>query len=274
MTRSETRFLAARSKGFTLAELAIVLIIVSLLIGGMFVSLSASRDIASDKDTQKQLAAINEALLGFAAANGRLPCPATAVSNNGREEFCTTDSGSCVPGQFIPPPLPTTGRCVDFFNGFVPAATLGLSPTNDHGFVIDAWGNPVRYAVSDNPPEAGGYPFTTPPSTTTGMKGVWATDPTQIRPDLNVCSISAGIINGTCATGQSLTDNAAAVIFSTGKNGGAAPAPGNADERANWTSSSDHAFVSHTSSPDFDDIVIWLSPNILYNRMISAGRLP
>ena len=25
---------------------------------------------------------------------------------------------------------------------------------------------------------------------------------------------------------------------------------------------------------EFDDLVTWISPNILYNRMISAGRLP
>ena len=42
----------------------------------------------------------------------------------------------------------------------------------------------------------------------------------------------------------------------------------------------DPVFISHEPAPidapngEFDDIVVWLSPNILFNRMIAAGRLP
>jgi hypothetical protein len=66
-----------------------------------------------------------------------------------------------------------------------------------------------------------------------------------------------------------------AVIFSLGKN---APTGGTgADEAANINN--DPVFVSHTPTPassgnEFDDLVTWLSPNILFNRMIAAGRLP
>ena len=51
-----TFFEHSKTHGFTLAELAIVLVIVALLIGGLTVSLSTSRDIANEKETQKQLA--------------------------------------------------------------------------------------------------------------------------------------------------------------------------------------------------------------------------
>jgi hypothetical protein len=33
-------------------------------------------------------------------------------------------------------------------------------------------------------------------------------------------------------------------------------------------------FVSHNPTPTFDDLVIWISPNVLINRMVSAGKLP
>ena len=55
--------------GFTLVELAVVLVIMAVLIGGMLVPLSAQRDIRNVSETQKQLSEIKEALLGFAIIN-------------------------------------------------------------------------------------------------------------------------------------------------------------------------------------------------------------
>ena len=256
--------------GFTLVELSIVLIIVALLIGGMLVPLSAQKDLQNTNETQKQLADVKEALLGFAAAQGRLPCPATLTST-GRESFCTTEAGSCTE-QFA---VPTHGRCTEFFNGFVPAATLGLSPTSNQGLVIDSWGNPLRYAVSDKTAGSVTFFFTKP----SGIQSAWTADPIPLQSDLlRICNTAAHITGTgdsadcpTTPTADRMTDSAAAVLFSTGKNGGTAPV--SADERANWTNSSDRAFVSATPSPTFDDLVTWLSPSILYNRMITAGRL-
>jgi type II secretory pathway pseudopilin PulG len=244
------------------------MVIVALMLGGMLVSLSTSRDIASEKDTQKQLASINEALLGFAAAQGRLPCPATATST-GRESFCTNASGACGAELFIE----VHGRCTDFFNGFFPSATLGLSPTDSQGFAIDAWSNRLRYVVSNKTAGSIDFPFTKP----SGIKTGWATDPSQIQSDLFVCNTAtniafAGAANADCPAADQLTNSAVAVVFSTGRNGGAAPT--GADELANWTTSNDRVFVNATPSAAFDDLVTWLSPNILYNRLISAGRLP
>lgn len=141
---SDKQIAAVWQSGFTLIELTIVLVIVALLIGGMLVPLSAQRDLQNTSDTQKQLSLISEALLGFAAAQNRMPCPATATSN-GRESFCTNAAGACGSEQFV---VQAHGRCTDFFNGFVPAATLGLSPTDEQGFAIDSWGNRIRYAIT------------------------------------------------------------------------------------------------------------------------------
>ena len=48
--------------GFTLTELAVVLMIVALLIGGMLVPLSAQNDIRNVNETQKTLNDIRDAL--------------------------------------------------------------------------------------------------------------------------------------------------------------------------------------------------------------------
>ncbi len=48
------------------------------------------------------------------------------------------------------------------------------------------------------------------------------------------------------------------------------------DESEN--SNMDHVFVSRPPTTDsgneFDDLVVWLPATILFNRMVSAGRLP
>ena len=77
-----------------------------------------------------------------------------------------------------------------------------------------------------------------------------------------------------CAISSELANNAVAVIFSRGKNGASPPI--SSDEIAN--SDNDRVFVSHTLTSagpnEFDDLVTWISPNILYSRLIAAGRLP
>ena len=77
------------------------------------------------------------------------------------------------------------------------------------------------------------------------------------------------------------------VILSYGKNGFGAinsatntpnPAPASADEVEN--TNGDSKFVSrsqtdvNSAAGEFDDIVVWLSSNVLFNRLVAAGKLP
>ena len=107
--------------GFTLVELTIVLVIVALLVGGMLVPLSAQRDLAHIGETQRQLAEIKEALLGFAAANGRLPRPATSLADGAENPALCADDAACT--------------------GYLPWAALGVKRT-------DAWNKMIRYSVT------------------------------------------------------------------------------------------------------------------------------
>lgn len=229
-------------RGFTLVELGVVLAIVVLLIGGMLLPLSAQRDIQNIAETEKTISDAREALFGYAAANGRLPCPATAASNGIEQPagggVCTCVSPDC----------------------FLPAATLGIAPINSVGQAVDGWQGPIRYTVAAiAPPSA----FTT----VSGMKTAWG----GLAPNLQIC--------GTAACAVPLASNAVAAIWSSGKNalqGGASD-----DEKENPNPNTGAIpdptptrFVSRIPGPDFDDIVIWLSPNILYSRMIAAGQLP
>lgn len=239
-------------RGFTLVELAIVLVIITLLSGGLIMSLSAQQETAAIADTQRRLNDVRDALLGYAAANGRLPCPA-APNSTGAE----SPAGG--------------GICTNPWDGFLPAITLGIGPTDANGYALDSWGNPIRYALTtfQNPNCLSGSTASHCYATANGVKAVWnGVGSSALAPDLQVCSTAA------CASGTTLTSNAVAVIFSRGKNGGATPT--SPDEIANGDS--DRLFVSHTPTTaagnEFDDLLIWLSPNILYNRLITAGRLP
>jgi prepilin-type N-terminal cleavage/methylation domain-containing protein len=264
---------SAPPRGFTLVELAIVTLIIGMLLSGILISITASQDQRNTEETQKSLAQVVDAIYGFAAVNGRMPCPATATSG-GRESFCTNDVGACGAELFVPPA--THGRCTAQFDGFVPAATLGISPTDPQGIAVDAWANRIRYAVTDQ----NTFAFTRAPTATAGIQAIWRDPlqgPTSLTPDLQICTTAGGITGAgtaaaTCTAATQLTTRAVAVVLSTGKNGQAAPA--DADETANAVGSNDRVFVSHNPTPTFNDQVLWISANVLYNRMIAAGRLP
>jgi len=233
--------------GFTLVEMAIVLVIIGLMLGGLLMPLSTQMDQRKISETQKVLDEISQALIGFTIVNGRLPCPATAASAG------------------IESP-PGGGVCASP-DGFLPAATLGLPQTAGLGFAVDAWGltqNRIRYAVTTS----NGSAFTTP-------GGMGATTMAVLAPDLQVCASAVGITPTTCGAAAILTTNAIAVIYSLGKN--AAMGGAGIDEVANLNG--DPVFVSHAATPagapdEFDDLVVWISPNILFNRMVAAGTLP
>jgi hypothetical protein len=112
------------------------------------------------------------------------------------------------------------------------------------------------------------------------MKNHLLTVPTVV-PDLLVCTTGTGAAPGIPPAlpgcGAVPAFQSPAVIFSTGKS---VVAVGN-DETENVNG--DRIFVSRpptpidptlpAPNPSFDDLVSWLSPNILYNRLIAAGAI-
>ena len=247
-----------RQRGVSLVELAIGLLILSLIIGGLLVPLASQVEQSRVGQAQRQLEEIREALLGFALANGRLPCPASAASNG------------------IESPV-GGGVCTNPWNGFVPAVTLGLSQVDEAGYSIDAWGfaqNRVRYAVTTG--SAGAF-------TTAGQ--MRAIGMAALAPDLRVCRSGASITGAgnaaTCMAPDLLSQNAVAVIYSLGANDATGGTSQDEAQNPNPNSANnDRAFVSRVraapgaAAAEFDDLVTWLSPNVLYSRMVTAGQLP
>jgi prepilin-type N-terminal cleavage/methylation domain-containing protein len=242
-----------KTKGFTLIELAIVLFILTLMLAGFLVPLATQVDQRNISDTQKSLNDIKEALIGFALANGRLPCPADPTIATGQPN-AGVERATC------------TGANV---NGVLPWATLGVNE-------IDAWGRRYTYRVTASFADAISANTVTPPVTCTDT-------PTQSS--FALCSQGDIIVTD---GSSNIATQIPAVVVSHGKDGyGAYTSLGTqlsttgagADELEN--TDADVTFVSrlYTDNPTapggaFDDIVVWITPNILLNRMVAAGKLP
>ncbi len=230
-------------RGFTLVELAMVLMIVGLLLGGLIVPLSAQMEQRRATETQKTLEEIKEALTGYAVINGQLPCPADPA----------TPTGSAGAG---------IANCA-FTSGVLPWATLGT-------IEMDGWGNRFTYRVDANYTDAVGTTFNCAPVVT----------PSQSS--FALCTTGSFTVLSAAAGGTNVAIQVPAIVISHGKNSAGAytqsgsqiPASGNADEAENSDGDADNNYVSHTATPAFDDLVVWMSNSILLNRMVTAGKLP
>ena len=254
------------ASGFSLVELAVVMTIVALLVGGAMATLSSQAEQRNLEETRRRLDAAVEALLGYAIANRRLPCP--AISGTTGDEALASGTAA------------TGGPCTTNFSGFLPARTIGLQPIDAQGYAVDAWNNRIRYAVAatlDTSAANCATPALPAPFTSTlNLK----TNGLRCRPnDIVVCGSASGITGASCNTAPSVTNQqtVALIVFSTGKNGAFASAYG-ADEAANLNG--DAVFVSRTPSGSdaaagsYDDIMLWVPVGVLYGRLISAGVLP
>jgi prepilin-type N-terminal cleavage/methylation domain-containing protein len=258
--RAAARTLRRRAqRGLTLIELAIGLVVIAVIIGGLLIPLQAQVEQARFGQTQRQLDEVREALIGFAIANGRLPCPATPASNG-----VESPAGG--------------GHCTAPWTGLLPAVTLGLTQVDAQGYALDAWGLPqnrIRYAVTSQPIH--GRVVTEPD----GLRLIAQASSTGLQDlahgaTLFVCSSAIGITPTECGPGRQVARRLLAVIYSLGPNA----STGGAGDEAENLGLTANGFVSRTRSGpgspagEFDDIVTWLAPPLLISRMVAAGRLP
>jgi prepilin-type N-terminal cleavage/methylation domain-containing protein len=231
--------------GFTLTELAVVLAIVGLLMGAGMMTLSAQAEQRSFDETQRRLQAAREALLAFALTNGRLPCPA-APNATGDE-------------------APAGGACTNWYNGFLPARSIGFQPTDAQGYGLDAYANRIRYAVSNGVVAVAGPPASCNNANHFTNAGNLRLNGASCRPgDLDIC------VNAACTARVASQNTVAFTVFSLGKNGALAPNLG--DEAEN--TDNDARFVLRTPSPDYDDIVVIVPAGVVHSRLLAAGLLP
>ncbi len=136
-----------RSRGFTLLEMSIVLLVLSLMLGGLLAVMTQETRRSKAEELKQKMDAIEYALVSYSKRSDtqRLPCPANPKLALDHADFgyaanpgCTTGSGS----RAIPAEL----RDASAAGGTVPVRTLGLP--DDYAF--DPWGNKFTYLVALN----------------------------------------------------------------------------------------------------------------------------
>ncbi len=263
-----------KPSGFTLIEIAIVMVIIGLMVGSLLEPLAAQRNRNKTEEARKQITTIYESLLGFAAAQGRLPCP-TVPNNNGLESGggatnCQTAGGA---------PLQ---------HGFIPANTLGLTGKfNNESLLIDPWNNPIRFSITNHDRDNdGAWDFVrTDEIRTIGMDTLLTAGGSG-NPLVICDDSSAGLPSIACDAGDNTLSSATpAVIFSMGSdwaqyssNDQIENAGEGGTQLGGYNIALDSVFVSTghriRSGDEYNDIVTWVSPNTLYAKLLQSGKLP
>jgi len=249
-------------RGFTLIELAMVLFIIALILGGVLTPLSAKLEQDQRKKTQDLLEQARDSLIGYALVNGHLPCPDCPNGSSGSCSAVQSGLGASAINDGVEDGMssgsPTNDRTMTPFTcatkeGNLPWTTLGLSE-------YDAWGNHFTYRVTD--------------SFADDQDGTGCGTPT---PGMSFEICSTGNINVQDGSGNNVAQNLPALVISFGKN---------ADEPGNPTSSSEKEnqngdalfiqkeYTNETGADQFDDMLMWIPTSTLVYRMVEAEKLP
>lgn len=245
--------MSVAEQGFTIVEIAVALVIVGLLLAGVLGPLSTRVEQAQRQKTMELLEEVKEALLGFTAIHGYLPCPTTQQDPNSPNYGLAATS--C-------PPASLTDDAI------LPWATLGVSPT-------DAWGRP-RTQASD--PWVGYWRYRVDRNFANASSPITLCTPFSTFDALEVEDPQGHLMTASGPPAASICpppppppagERPIAIVYSAAKD---ADLDGNDADGENDTYNS--RYTAGDYSAGFDDIVVWIGRPLCFNRMIASGKLP
>ena len=233
------------SRGLSLIEVTIVLVIIGLLLGGLLIPLSAQMDQQKIELTKKRLEEIKEALLGFAIIYNRLPCPAKYSQFDKEKPIITKDAGK--------EELSFCGKKIE---GYLPWKDLGVGR-------YDGWNNPFRYRPEDEYTETPIVSNISNGLQVANIKGNSLTTSSKFRVAAIIFSCGKNGIPDPTSSDKDKTND------------------GDADRNTKITCENEGTWKQRDVyiqdsyvENSFDDILTWLSKNTLMNRLVAAGKWP
>ncbi len=256
-----------RKSAFSLIELSIVILIVSILITG---SIGVSKTVLSsskNKISKERMEVVYKSIGNFVASNRRLPCPASLAVAKGSSTYGDESAtpGTCT-GAFK-----SSTNAPNLAYGMVPIKALGLDPE----MAEDGFGNKFSYVVDMR--------FTKASVDTTSNDGFEITKSLPNETDSLPLDLGGIIPQGPAGTNLLSNQNGILLLISHGANkfkgfnaAGTAQTitAGVADENDNGcdenaacntsgTTSFDREFVVNSTSSNFDDLVLFKNKNQL-----------
>jgi len=226
-----------KNTGFTLIEVAIVLLVVSFALGSILIPLSSTLEQKSINKAITQVSELKQAIINFVITNGYLPCPDTNL--DGQEDR----AGG--------------GNCNNVF-GTIPYATL-KSP---HDF--DPWGQPFIYRVT-----AVFADTTNGTACGTASTNISIALCSGVDADINVQGW-----NLASSTATQLATGVPAIVLSTGKSLGVSLSALESENTNNDNVFNKADYGGANSSMPFNDIVAWISANELIGELVRSQQLP
>lgn len=238
-----------KQSGFTLIEIAVVLVIIGLLVGSFIGTFASRIDTTRRDEVRNELDDIKRVLMAhaFSKTPPHLPCPDTNVPPDGLED---RTAGVCDAGTAI---------------GYLPWRNLGMG--NE-----DAWANRYGYWVNNAYAENNvGFTLNSPDEGGSNA----AIETREGDADFNMVQNAVAVIfsHGKNGLGAYSTEGVAQPAI---------PAPGNGHDDENENTDADLVFMARYPSEEgsasvggvFDDIVVWINSYELKAKMVETGVLP
>lgn len=228
----------SRNSGFTLLELVLVLLIITVLASTIMIPMGTRQSTKNINAVEKQLEEVKKSLLAYATLNnGFMPC-------SGK------DGSLC---------KPTKQQLLNAEN-ILPVMPLGVE-------VTDPWGNPFLYFPTNN--------FSKDAKTLFTEKLSSNAEPTEM---IQIAGKRQPACPFKSDQWLNNVKTVVAVIYSTGLNGRSEQPANTANTTANTYCFYDMPVRTRIDrqnmNEDYDDIVIWITKNNYVYQMITNGTLP
>jgi len=238
--------------GFSLVELAVVVVIIGVMMTMGLAAMNAARSNQAFSTTIQKQATIKQALINYIRNNTRLPCPDTDFAAPDGIENRTTAGN-------------TATACSAKF-GLLPYVTLSLP----RDAVQDGWGNFFSYQVSNTPPTTD-----------------WTLTANFYSGNTGIITVNTRV--GVAGTVTPLATSVVAVVVSHGPNGFGAYTIGGTrntvagvatDEYLNANGGGGNVYYKRDPTTDdtavggaIDDVVLYMTANDLVGPLFLDGSL-